>query len=113
MLQVRVSGIFDEEGIRQLWAAIVKACDSYNCYNILGVSDLDRPFAVLDGFDHHHIFDEVGVGLRHRIAWVNNDSASYDVLKFTETVLRNRGKLNGGLFASIEEAKQWLRKEPN
>jgi hypothetical protein len=112
-MQVRVSGIIDQDGIRQLWAAIVEACDSYDCYNILGVSDLDMPFSVSDAFDHHEIFNEVGVGPRHRIAWVNKNSTSDDILEFTETVLLNRGQLNGGLFPSIDGAKQWLRNEPD
>jgi len=111
LIQARVFGTLDEGAIRELWTAIVEACDAHDCYNILGVSDLDEPFSIMDGFNHFEIFSEVGVGLRHRIAWVNKDSDSHDVLKFTETVLLNRSKLNGGLFQSIDEAKQWLRRE--
>lgn len=85
------------------------ACDSYSCYDILGVSDLDTPFSTMDAYDHHEIWAEVGVTLKHRIAWVNKDAESLEILKFTETVLLNRCQLNGGLFPSIGEAEKWLR----
>jgi hypothetical protein len=109
MIKVRVFGTIDAAAIRQLWAAIAKACESFDCYNILGVSDLDHPFSTWDAFDHHEIFADAGITLRHRIAWVNKDSESRDVLKFTETILVNRSQLNGGLFPSIEAAEEWLR----
>lgn len=109
LIQVHVFGTVDEVAIRQLWAAIVEACDSANCYDILGISELDEPFSASDAFNHHEIFTEVGVELRHRIAWVNKDIESHDILKFTETVLVNRSKLNGGLFQSVDEAKLWLQ----
>lgn len=108
LVQVRVSGNLNEVDIRNLWAAIVEACDTYDCYDILGVSELDVPFSTVDAFIHQEIFTEVGVTLRHRIAWVNVDAESREVLEFTETVLLNRNQLNGGLFSTIEEAKQWL-----
>jgi hypothetical protein len=110
MIQVRVSGTIDGAGIRKLWAAIAEACDSYDCYDILGVSELDEPFSITDAFNHHEIFTEVGITLRHRIAWVNVDTESREILKFTETVLVNRSKLNGGLFPSTEEARLWLQR---
>ena len=110
-IQVRVSGLIDEAGLRELWAAIAKACESHDSYDILGVSELDMPFSVATALDHYETFKEVGIGLHHRIAWVNIGPESHDILEFTETVLVNRGKLNGGLLPSIEEAKQWLREE--
>jgi len=111
LIQVHVFGTLDESAIRRLWTAIVEACDSANCYDILGVSELDEPFSTKDAFNHHEIFTEVGVGLDHRIAWVSKDIESHDIIKFTETVLVNRSKLNGALFQSVDEAKLWLYRE--
>ena len=108
LLEVRVIGNINEIDIKKLWGAIVEACDTHNCYDILGISELDAPFSTMDAFSHHEIFTEVGVTRRHRIAWVNLDAESREMLEFTETVLRNRFKLNGGLFPSIEAAKEWL-----
>lgn len=110
-IHVEVYGVIDGSGIRELWAAIVEACDQYNCYDILGISDLDQPFTTMEAFDHHKVFSDVGVTYRHRIAWVNRDPESSEMLKFTETVLVNRGKLNGRLFSTIDEAKRWLHQQ--
>jgi hypothetical protein len=111
LIQVRVFGSIDEDGIRQLWTAIVNACDSHDCYDILGVSNLDVPFSTMDAYSHSETFSTVGVTARHRIAWVDGNGRSRKMLEFTHTVLKNRGKLNGALFPSIEEAEQWLRAE--
>jgi hypothetical protein len=111
LIRVRVTGTVDEATIRELWASIVKACETYNCYDVLGVSNLDTPFSTTAAFSHHEIFSDVGVTHRHRIAWVDENGDSREVLMFTETVLVNRGKLNGGVFASVDEAEQWLRAE--
>jgi len=108
LINVRVSGDVNSAGIRELWKAIVDACDSHNCYDILGVTELDEPFSALTAFKHHEIFSEVGVTNQHHIAWVDQNKKSVEILKFTETVLINRGKLNGALFDSIEEGKRWL-----
>lgn len=108
LIKVHVTGNLNEDDVRQLWAAIVEACTSFDCYDILGISDLDRPFSTEDAYNHHQIFTDVGVTRRHRIAWVNRDPESRNILKFTESVLLNRSKLTGGLFASVDEAKQWL-----
>jgi len=111
LIQVEVTGIADEADIRELWAAITKACSTFDCYDILGTSSLDQPFSTMTAFSHHEIFTDVGVTHRHRIAWVDLNHESEEVLKFTETVLQNRSKLNGGLFPSVDEAKKWLYEE--
>lgn len=110
LINVRVSGNVDSDTTTEFWKAIVDACDAHKCYDILGVSELDEPFSALTAFQHHEIFTEVGITNRHHIAWVDQNEKSVDILKFTETVLVNRGKLNGALFNSIEEGKRWLAK---
>jgi len=108
LIQVQVTGTTDEDSTRELWAAIVKACDTFDCYDILGTSSLDQPFSTMTGFSHSEIFTDTGVTLDHRIAWVDLNGESGDILKFTESVLVNRSKLNGGLFPSVEAARKWL-----
>jgi hypothetical protein len=111
LVQVQVTGTIDEDSTRELWAAIVKACDKFDCYDILGTSRLDQAFSTMTGFSHSEIFTDVGVTLEHRIAWVDLNGESEDVLEFTESVLVNRAKLNGGLFPSIEAARKWLNEK--
>ena len=113
LIHAGVSGVLDDQAIRELWAAIVKACDAHDCYNILGVSDLDRPFSTVEAFGHIEVFKDVGITWRHRIAWVSKDANSEDILRFTETLLVNRGLVNGAVFNSIEEAEHWLRNVPD
>lgn len=108
LINVSVSGDINSAGVRELWKAIVDACNEHDCYDILGVSNLDEPFSALTAFQHHEIFSEVGVTNQHHIAWVDQNKKSAEIFKFTETVLINRGKLNGALFDSIEEGKRWL-----
>ena len=113
LIEVQVFGVLDEQAIHELWAAIVKACDDHDCYHVLGISDLDRPFSTVEAFGHIQVFKDVGVSWRHRIAWVAKDVNSEDVLRFTETLLVNRGLVNGAVFDSVEEAKAWLRNPPD
>ena len=113
LIDVRVGGVLDDVAIRELWSAIVKACDDHDCYNVLGISDLERPFSTVEAFGHIQVFQDVGVTWRHRIAWVSKDANSEDVLRFTETLLVNRGLVNGAIFNSIEEAEGWLRNPPD
>jgi hypothetical protein len=111
LIQVRVNGSLDVADVRRLWTAIVEACETHNCYDILGVSALDQPFSTVTAFNHHEIFTDVGVTLRHRIAWVDENGASNEILAFTESVLVNRSKLNGALFPSVEAARKWLNED--
>ena len=111
LIEVRVNGAPDDADIRQLWEAIVEACETHHCYNILGVSDLDQPYSTVTAFNHHKIFSDVGITLRHRLAWVPESSASEEILAFTESVLVNRSNLNGGLFPSVDEARKWLHED--
>jgi hypothetical protein len=45
------------------------------------------------------------------IAWVDQNPAAKQLLRFVETVLKNRSVFKGGLFENVEEAKKWLLKK--
>lgn len=94
----------------ELWRGIIKACNDYQCFNILGISDTE-PLSTMDAFDHEKIFRETGVTLKHRIAWVEKNPAAWEVMKFIENVLKNRSMVNGRLFTDVAEAKAWLLKK--
>jgi len=107
-IEVRVSGSQDRAASSQLWKDIVAACEAHNCYSILGLSYLDQPLKLGDAIDHQAIFLEAGVTIDHRIAWAQLNPAAYEMSELAETVLLNRGLVNGRLFTDEFEARRWL-----
>jgi hypothetical protein len=69
---------------------------------------LDQPLKLADAIDHQAIFLEAGVTIDHHIAWVQLNPEAYRMTEVAETVLLNRGQLNGRLFADELEARRWL-----
>jgi len=108
VIEVRLTGTPDRESISQMWKDIVAACAANNCFSILGLSNLDQPLKLADAIDHQAIFLEAGVTIDHRIAWAALNPAAYKMTEVAETVLLNRGQLNGRLFNDEFEARRWL-----
>ena len=96
-IEVRSSGVPDRASIAQMWKDIVAACKEHHCFSILGIANLDRPLSLADAIDHQAIFLEAGVTIDYRIAWVQVNPDA-----------RNRGLLNGRVFADEFEARRWL-----
>lgn len=109
-LDVRVNGKLTLEENFQVWVDIVAASEEFNCYNILGISNLEK-FTTMYSYNHTGIFESVGVTLKHRIAWVELNKNNQEMIRLVETVLKNRAQVNGGLFENIEAAKDWLLNE--
>lgn len=109
VVEVRVSGIPDRESNAQMWTDIVAACDRNECLYVLGISNLDRPQKIADAIDHQAIFLKAGVTIDHRIAWVQLNPDALEMTRLAETVLLNRGMVNGRLFTDKYEARRWLR----
>lgn len=107
-LSVIVTGFDSVPRSLELWKQIVAACDKYDCYNILGQSKTAGELSTMDAFKHIEIFQQAGITAKHRIAWVAEENTKYEQLQFIETVLRNRALINGHLFCSREEAREWL-----
>ncbi len=107
-IEVRVRGTLDRASSAKLWKDIADACASNNCNSILGLSHLDQPISLGDAFDHQAIFLEAGITIDHRIAWVQSNPDAYKMTQLVETVLLNRGMLNGRLFTDEFEARRWL-----
>ena len=95
----------------ELWQHIAATCKEHNCYNILGESFTTQALTPMEAYDHIKIFELAGITFKHRIAWVNHSKETVDSTKFAETVLKNRGLINGQVFPTVEEAKQWLLKD--
>lgn len=93
----------------ELWRRIVATCKQHNCFNVLGENYTTEELSTIDAFNHLKILEEVGLTLQYRIAWVNQVKETARGVEFVETVVvKNRGLANGGVFPTIEEAKQWL-----
>lgn len=107
-LHVQASGMLNYEIALDAWRRIVQACDSHQCYNVLGEQYMDNPLTTMEAWNHQTLFVEAGVTHKMRIAWVDLNPATLAKTRFTETVLLNRGLVNGRLFTNVSEAKQWL-----
>jgi hypothetical protein len=108
VMEVHVSGTPDRESLSQMWKDIVAATEAHNCLYILGLSNLDRPPKISDAIHHQAIFHEAGVTIDHRIAWVQLNPEAVATTRIAETILLNRGMLNGRLFDDEFEARRWL-----
>jgi len=107
-IEVRVTGIPDRESVTQMWKDIVAACTEHQCLSILGLTNMERPLKLADAIDHQAIFLEAGVTIDHRIAWVQLNPDAMRMTEVAETILLNRGLLNGRLFTDEFEARRWL-----
>jgi hypothetical protein len=91
-----------------LWQEITRVCAQHNCYKVLGIADSTSAMPVMDSLNHAQLFKDFNINNRYRIAWAELNPDAVGNLKFLETVLSNRGMLNGKTFDDVEEARQWL-----
>lgn len=108
IIEVRVGGIPDRASVSQMWKDIIAACTENSCFSILGIANMEQPLKLADAIDHQAIFLEAGVTVDHRIAWVQLNPEALAMTELAETVLLNRGLLNGRLFTDEFEARRWL-----
>ena len=91
-----------------LWQEIIKTCDEHNCYKVLGIGESTTGISTMDAMNHGKLFKDFAIANKFKIAWVELNKEAVGSMKFLETVLMNRGMLNGMLFPDVEEAKRWL-----
>lgn len=108
VIEVRVTGTPDRASIAQMWKDIVAACEQHRCLSILGISNMEQPIKLADAIDHQAIFLEAGVTIDHRIAWVQMNPDAVRMNLLIESVLLNRGLVNGHVFTNEIEARKWL-----
>ena len=95
------------DSARRVFTGITEACQEHECYRVLGIAFSHDPVSISDGFDHAELFQELGIGSRYKIAWVETNRDSVEPVEFVEDVLYNRG-LPGKLFKNVEDARNWL-----
>ena len=108
VIEVRVTGTPDRASIAQMWKDIVGACEQNRCLSVLGLSNMEQPIKLADAIDHQAIFLEAGVTIDHRIAWVQMNPDAVRMNLLIESVLLNRGLVNGHIFTNEIEARKWL-----
>jgi len=96
---------------RRLFTRVVALCEAHDCYDVLVESFATKPMTASDAFNHTKIFEEVGITLDYRIAWVAHVRGVARQARTAEMVLKKRGLLNGRVFNSLDEAKLWLLNE--
>jgi len=106
---VRLKGVENIDVAERLWPGVVEACEEHKCFNVLGIADTTEPLSAADSFNHAELFRKLNIDHRYRIAWVELNSDAHEATSFAELVLSNRG-LPGRLFADVQDAKEWLRK---
>lgn len=94
-----------------LWNEILKVCEAHHCYKVLGVGESSTGMPTMDSMQHEQLFKDFAITRKYQIAWVELNKEAVGSIKFLETVLLNRGMLNGLLFPTVEEAKTWLLDE--
>ena len=91
-----------------LWREIIRVCDEHDCYKVLGIGQSTTPMSTMDAMNHTKLFQDFSITRKYQIAWVELNREAVGSIKFLETVLLNRGLLNGKLFHEVAEAKRWL-----
>jgi len=94
-----------------LWNEIIKVCDKQNCYKVLGIGESSTGMPIMDAMQHEKLFRDFSITRKYKIAWVELNREAVGSIKFVETVLLNRGLLNGMVLSTVEEAQRWLLDE--
>lgn len=109
-IHVSSNGKKDSKFAYRLWSNTVKVCRKNECFNIFGIANTSHALKLVDCYNHARLFQELGIDYKYRIAWVELNPDAFELIKFIETVLTNRG-INVRLFSDITEAKNWLLKK--
>ncbi len=104
---VIADGDKDYRYMDRLWREMAAACEQHDCFDVLGIANTSTPVEAVDGYDLPVLFRELNIDQRYRIAWVEKNEDSRDLITFLQTVLANRG-LPGLLFETEEQAREWL-----
>lgn len=94
----------------EIWTKIMAVCKANNCFRVLGIQNM-TPLKTIEAYDVEKVFRELGVSMKYKIAWIEEDAETREMLEYSAAVLRNRNLLNGGLFTSQSAALKWLRSD--
>jgi sulfur carrier protein ThiS len=109
-LLTELSGQHSYDAIRDELQRLKEACSEYNCYRILGLSTMSS-MEVVEAYQVPDLMRELEFTSKYTWAWVVLNKDAEEVPQFVETVLKNRGLLNGAFFTDKDEALEWLLKQ--
>ena len=113
LLIVEISGIREKKELtssaREVWREIARVTRVKKVKRILILSSATGDYPALDALLINSSLAECGVQRGWDIAFVNLDQASFQEVKFAETVAVNRG-FNIGVFNNENDARKWLLK---
>lgn len=108
VIRVHTSGGYDFVSIFEMWEQIIAACESHNCFRVIGLSNLDEPPAQVESYEYLSMLQAVGLTPKYRVAWVAENPALLDVMMLAETVIKHRSALVVRVFADVDGAESWM-----
>ena len=110
-LHVEIFGERPKENLTQAskeaWCEIARVAKEKGIGKLLVVSHATGDYPTLTAYQVNTSLADCGVQKGWKIAFVCLDTASFDKIKFAETVAVNRG-FTVGVFADRETARSWL-----
>lgn len=106
-LLAELSGQNSYDAVQEGLLRVKQACEQHECYKILMLSSMSS-MEVVEAYQVPALFRETGFDSKYRWAWVPLSSDNLNVATFVETVLKNRGLLNGSVFEDEASARSWL-----
>ena len=111
IILVKLQGPLTLAEVRQVMAEVLRLASEHQCFRVLSdAQELDLKLSMGDVYYLPDMFAELGSNLglfvrkfKRAILTAPND----EILKFFETVAKNRGQ-NVKLFQAEEPARQWL-----
>ena len=107
-IEVRVSGIPDRDSLVSMWRDVVAACAENSCFDVLGLSTVERPTSLRDAISYAEILEEAGVTPNTRVAWLNRNPAAFVMVELIAEVLSNRRIAEACAFRDETDARRWL-----
>ena len=98
------------EASKEAWVEISRVAREKGKKKLLVVSHATGDYPTLNAYQINTSLAECGVQKGWQIAFVCLDKASFEMIKFAETVAVNRG-FSVGIFANESEARSWLLQE--
>ena len=107
-IEVRVGGDPDRESLVNMWREVVAACVENDCFDVLGLSTVERPTSLRDAIGYAKILEEAGVTPNTRVAWFNRNPAAIVMVELIAEVISNRRTAVACAFRNEAEARRWL-----
>ncbi|MDH3699407.1 MAG: hypothetical protein OER83_06050 [Flavobacteriaceae bacterium] len=106
-VQLHSNGAKDPHFATNLWRDVVKTCESHNIYRILGITNTASSINVDEVQGVLKLAKYLGLDKVYKMAWVELNPKSNDIVEFTENVLSSKA-INVRSFDKVEKAKDWL-----